>query len=61
MQGHSSQYYQPLGNVFIDFDDNSEISEYHRELNLNNAIASVEYKRGPTKYSHNIWLLLPTA
>ncbi len=49
MQGHSSQYYQPLGNVFIDFDDNSEISEYHRELNLNNAIASVEYKRGSNK------------
>lgn len=46
IQGHNSQYYQPLGNIFIDFHDKSEVSGYHRELDLNNALATVSYRKG---------------
>lgn len=49
MQGHNSQYYQPLGNLFIDFNDKSEISGYHRELDLNTANARVDYSKGGNK------------
>ncbi|MDE5674431.1 MAG: glycoside hydrolase family 95 protein, partial [Muribaculaceae bacterium] len=46
MQGHNSQYYQPLGNLFIDFNDKSPVKDYYRELDLNNAISTVRYNRG---------------
>lgn len=46
MQGHNSQYYQPLGNLFIDFNDKSPVENYYRELDLNNAVSTVKYSRG---------------
>lgn len=46
MQGHNSQYYQPLGNLFIDFDHNIAVTEYSRELDLKRSMATVSYKRG---------------
>ncbi|MDE6143327.1 MAG: glycoside hydrolase family 95 protein, partial [Muribaculaceae bacterium] len=45
VQGHYSQNYQPLGNLFIDFADKSQTSSYHRELDLNNAKANVTFTR----------------
>lgn len=49
MQGHNSQYYQPLGNLFIDFKDNSPVSSYSRQLDLKTANASVSYLRGDNR------------
>ncbi len=46
MQGHNSQYYQPLGSLFIDFKDQTPVSNYHRKLDLNNALATVSYTKG---------------
>lgn len=46
VQGHYSQNYQPLGNLFINFKDTTAIAGYHRELDLNKAKASVAYSRG---------------
>lgn len=46
MQGHNSQYYMPLGNLFIDFKDKAPVSDYSRELDLNTAVASARYMRG---------------
>lgn len=46
MQGHNSQYYQPLGNLYIDFKDQSPAGNYQRQLDLNTAIASVSYTKG---------------
>lgn len=45
VQGHYSQNYQPLGNLFIDFADKSQASSYHRELDLNTAKANVSFTR----------------
>lgn len=46
IQGHYTQNYQPIGNLFISFKDEGEISSYSRHLDLNNAIATVSYNRG---------------
>ena len=45
MQGTNSQYYQPLGNVFIDFDDKSEVAGYNRNLDLTTATATVNWQK----------------
>lgn len=46
MQGHNSQYYQPVGSLFIDFKDSTTVSNYHRQLDLNKAVATVSYNKG---------------
>lgn len=46
VQGHYSQNYQPVGNLWIDFADKSEPESYSRSLDLNSAKARVEYTRG---------------
>ena len=45
MQGHYSQNYQPLGELFIEFPDAEDISNYRRELDISNAILHTSYKR----------------
>lgn len=46
MQGHNSQYYQPVGSLFIDFKDRTPVSDYKRQLDLNTAVATVSYTKG---------------
>lgn len=46
VQGHYSNNYQPIGNLFIDFADKAETTNYSRRLNLENAIASTTYNKG---------------
>lgn len=45
VQGHYSENYQPLGNLYIthNLHDDSSITSYHRELSLKSALASTEY------------------
>lgn len=53
VQGHNSQYYQPLGMIYIDdllADDMPETKHYRRELSLDSALAVMEYERGGTSY-----------
>lgn len=45
MQGTNSQYYMPLGNLFIEFADKSPATNYARKLDLKTATASVNYKK----------------
>lgn len=47
IQGHYSQNYQPLGDLYIDYlEPGEEIRSYRRELNLENAQATISYLRG---------------
>ncbi|MDE7419833.1 MAG: glycoside hydrolase family 95 protein [Muribaculaceae bacterium] len=46
VQGHYTNNYQPIGNLFIDFADKSEASNYSRKLNLADATAKVTYSKG---------------
>lgn len=46
VQGHYSNNYQPIGNLFIDFADKTEATNYSRKLNLTDATAKVAYTKG---------------
>ncbi len=46
VQGHYTNNYQPIGNLFIDFADKSEATNYSRKLNLSDATAKVTYNKG---------------
>ena len=45
VQGHNSQFYQPLGMLYIDDCNAGSITGYHRELSLDSAVAKVLYSR----------------
>jgi len=49
MQGHYSQNYQPLGNLRISYEQNGEVQNYTRSLNISNATAQTSYTRGGKK------------
>ncbi|MBF0648019.1 glycoside hydrolase family 95 protein [Dysgonomonas sp. GY75] len=50
--------YQSFGDVYIDF-DSLNISDYHRELDIENAIARVSYKCGGTQYTREYLASFP--
>lgn len=43
MLGHYTQTYLPMGNIYMDFEHKSEISNYTRELDLIHATAQINY------------------
>ena len=48
-------HYEPLGNLFIEFDqDNYEYTDYKRELDIKNALATVTYKIGEVNYKREV-------
>ncbi|MDE7349918.1 MAG: glycoside hydrolase family 95 protein, partial [Muribaculaceae bacterium] len=46
VQGHYTNNYQPIGNLYIDFADKGEYSNYSRKLNIADATAKVSYTKG---------------
>ena len=59
MQGPYNQAYQPLGDLLVDFEHASGISEYRRELNLDTAIAKVTYKVQDAIYTREVFASAP--
>src|ERR1700741_1924072 len=53
--------YQVLGNLHLNFrsDTNSPVEVYRRELNLNDAITRMEFKRGGVKFSREMFVSAP--
>ncbi len=47
--GHWSQAYLPLGDIELDFCLDGKVTDFRRELNLQNAVSSVSYKIGNVK------------
>ena len=43
--------YQPVGNLFIDFPDHADATQYYRDLNLETAVASVSYRSQGAMFS----------
>ena len=61
-KGKDVQYgsYQTLGTLRLRFQSNDlPVSDYHRELNLEDAIARVEYRRGDVKYLREAFVSAP--
>lgn len=54
------RHYSTLGDLHLDFeDDNGEIKDYTRELNIDEAIARVNYKIGAVSYGREIFISAP--
>lgn len=47
--------YQTLGNLYLNFREDDECEDYHRELDLDSAICKVRYKRGTQTYSRQVF------
>ena len=45
LQGHFSETYQPLGSLEITYPE-GEVEDYRRQLDLSEALATIQYKRG---------------
>ena len=45
VEGHNSEYYQPLGTLYIIDENRGEILEYHRELDLDSALVKDRFVR----------------
>lgn len=51
VQGHNSEFYQPLATIHITDYAKGEATGYYRELNLDSAIAKVRYTRNGISFS----------
>ena len=48
-------HYEPLGNLFIEFDmDSYEFKDYKRVLDIKNAVTTVEYSIGETEFKREV-------
>ena len=59
VQGHNSQYYQPLATLHIIDRDGGDYTGYRRELSLDSAIAHVYYKKGGTTFTRECFASNP--
>lgn len=60
LQGTYSARYLPLGDLRLDFKLKDTIaSNYYRDLDLNNAIATVKYKADGITYTRETWISMP--
>ena len=53
------QAYMPLGDLFLDFPQGEEPSDYRRELNLQNAISTVTYRIGNARFTRQVFASHP--
>ena len=51
LQGHDSQFYQPLGMIYIKDNNPGTVSGYYRSLSLDSAISIVTYLRNGVQYT----------
>jgi alpha-L-fucosidase 2 len=47
--------YQPLGDLWLQFDNGSEVSNYHRQLDLDSAITRVSYSIGDASFTREVF------
>lgn len=55
----SVQHYQPLGELRIRFEGQGSITDYRRELNMDSALARVEYTADGVRYSREVFASYP--
>jgi len=59
MQGPYSEAFMPLGNLFFNFANNGQISNYKRELDIQNALSKVSYQANQTTYTRETFVSHP--
>lgn len=51
VQGHNSEYYQPLGILNIKDFNQGKVTHYYRQLSLDSSIVTINYERAGIKYT----------
>jgi alpha-L-fucosidase 2 len=59
MQGPYSARYLPLADIKVDFAGDTIVSDYKRELDLNNAVSVVQYSKGGKDYKRESFMSHP--
>ena len=59
LQGPFSNSYAPIGDLVIALPGNGAVSDYRRELDLDQAMASVSYTVGATRYRREVFVSHP--
>jgi len=61
MQGLFTESYEPLGDLHIkyNFSSDAQMENYHRELNISNAISTTTFSRNGITYSREIFVSAP--
>ena len=57
--GGSWACYQPLGDLYLDFEHTAPVEDYHRELDLNDAVVRIRYRSGGVHYTREIFASHP--
>jgi alpha-L-fucosidase 2 len=52
---NSGMIYQPVGNLFLQFDGHEKAKHYYRDLNIEKAVATVTYEIDGVKYKREIF------
>ncbi|MDR2937747.1 MAG: glycoside hydrolase family 95 protein, partial [Prevotellaceae bacterium] len=56
---NSGMPYQPVGSLWLTFEGHENFSSYYRDLDLENAVASVKYKVGDVEFKREVITSLP--
>ncbi len=59
MQGPFNQSYLTLGNLRLTLEHTAEATDYRRDLNLDTAIASVNYRAAGFRYTREVFISAP--
>ena len=59
LQGSFSQSYSPLGTLFLEFKHDGDPTNYHRELNISEAISKVSYEVNGIKFTREYFISYP--
>lgn len=59
LQGRFSQSYAPLGTLNIEFDHDSIVTDYYRELDLKHSISTVKYQVNGVNFTREYFLSAP--
>lgn len=59
LEAEDVQMYVPFGSLYLDFEGEREITDYRRSLDLEKALAEVEYKNRGKRYVHTCFCSAP--
>jgi len=51
----NQERYQPFGDIWLEFDGDGEITDYKRNLDLDSAVATVQYTRAGARYTRSVF------
>ena len=57
--GRLNEAYQPFGDLYLDFGDSSDVSEYRHELDMGNGVVKTSYVKDGEKVSREVFVSHP--